>query len=112
MPFFRLEKVVGSRTVRGYQTFRYTEHDALVCDFEYRFPIWDIGLPSRVALDGALFFDFGTAVRNLEDLQQRDLRSGAGFGFRLVNFRGMIGRLENAWTPEGYRYHATLRGTF
>lgn len=112
VPIFRLERVGGSRTVRGYQTFRYTEHDAFIFDFEYRFPIWDIGLPSQLALDGALFFDFGSAVRNLEDMRQDDLRSSGGFGFRLVNFRGMIGRLENAWTPEGYRYHATLRGTF
>src|SRR5678815_4670083 len=66
VPVFRLERVGGSRTVRGYRTYRFTDFDALVSNLEYRFPVWDLGLASRLGIDGVLFFDFGTAVRHLE----------------------------------------------
>jgi hypothetical protein len=112
VPVFRLERVGGSRTVRGYQTHRFTDRDALFGNLEYRFPIWTIEPPSGQVLDGALFFDWGTAVPDLERVRQRDLRSSAGLGFRLAAPRGLLCRFDNAWTPEGFRLHASLRGTF
>jgi Omp85 superfamily domain len=112
VPVFRLEAVGSSRTIRGYQTYRFTDEDVLLGSVEYRFPIWNIETPSGIALDGGLFFDFGTALPELGQLQQRDLRSGGGFGFRLVNARRSIGRMDVAFTPEGARVHFSLRGAF
>lgn len=112
VPVFRLERLGGSRTVRGYLTHRFADRDALLGNVEYRFPIWTIEPPGGQALDGALFFDWGTAVPDLERVQQRDLRSSAGLGLRLAAPRGLLCRFDNAWTPEGFRLHASLRGTF
>ena len=112
VPVFRLESVGSSRTVRGYQTFRFTEEDALLGSVEYRFPVWTIEPQSLMALDGALFFDFGTALRDMGRVQQRDLRSGGGFGLRIVSPRGSIGRMDVAFTPEGIGLHFTLHGGF
>ncbi len=111
VPLFRLERIGGSRSLRGYQGYRFTEHDALIGTLEYRFPIWSIEPASGVALDGVAFFDFGTAVPDLLDLQQRDLRSAAGIGIRVLSKRGLVFKIDNAWSPEGYRFHFGLRGT-
>ena len=112
VPVFRLERVGGSRTIRGYDSFRFQDKDAFVGNFEYRFPIWNIEPPGRQALDGAALFDFGTAVPDLARVQQRDLRSAAGIGVRFATRDGLVFRLDNLWSPEGFRAHFGLRGTF
>jgi hypothetical protein len=112
VPVFRLERMGGSRTIRGYDSFRFVDKDALLGNFEYRFPIWNIEPRGGQALDGAALFDFGTAIGDFAKTQQHDLHSSAGFGLRLVTHLGMIGRMDNMWTPEGFRIHLSFRGTF
>jgi hypothetical protein len=112
VPVFRLERIGGSRSVRGYQSFRFTDKDALVGNVEYRFPIWNIEPANRQALDGAALFDFGTAVPDLAELEQSDLHSAAGLGLRFATRLGMLFRFDSMWSPEGYRGHFGLRGTF
>ena len=58
------------------------------------------------------FFDYGTALPNLETMQQRHFRSAAGFGFRVATYRSFLGRVDFGWTPEGFRAHAGLRWNF
>lgn len=112
LPIFRLERLGGSRSVRGYDTHRFHDEESLLGNLEYRFPIWAIGLSRGQALDGVVFFDFGAAVHDLSDLRQSDLRSSAGIGARAVTVSDLILRVDNAWTPEGFRTHLGLRGTF
>lgn len=112
VPVFRLERIGGSRTIRGYRSFRFADKDALIGNFEYRFPIWNIEPTNRQALDGAVLFDFGTTVPDLARLQQRDLRSAAGIGLRFTTRLGLTGRYDAMWSPEGYRGHLGLRVTF
>jgi outer membrane protein assembly factor BamA len=109
IPVFRLEAMGSGRTIRGYRTYRFSEEESLLGGLEYRWPIWTIEPPSQIAIDGALFFDFGTAVRDLRDVAQHDMRSGGGFGFRLVTARGHLGRMDVAFSPEGYRFHFSVR---
>jgi hypothetical protein len=112
IPVFRLEPLGGSRSIRGYSTYRFLDKDLLLGNLEYRFPVWSIEPPNGQALDGVVFLDFGTVMSNLEDTQQRDLRSGAGVGVRMVTAHDLLFRADNAWTSEGYRFHLGLRGTF
>jgi hypothetical protein len=112
IPVYRLERIGGSRTVRGYLTYRFQDLESVVGNVEYRFPIWSIDPPGGQALDGCAFFDFGSAVPDLRDLRQRDLRSAAGLGMRFVTARELVVRIDHARTPEGHRTHVGLRGTF
>ncbi len=112
LPVFRMERVGGSRTVRGYRTYRFHEEESVIGNVEYRFPIWTIDPPGGQALDGCAFFDFGAAIPELSDLQQRDLRSTAGLGVRFATAKDLVLRIDHARTPEGHRTHFGLQGTF
>ena len=112
LPAFRLERIGGGRTLRGYYTYRFQEEESLLGNVEYRFPIWTIDPPGGLALDGCAFFDFGTAVPELSDLQQRDLRSSAGLGIRFTTATDVVVRIDHGRTAEGHRTHFSLRGTF
>lgn len=112
IPVFRLEPIGSLRTVRGYQTSRFMEEEAVLASVEYRFPIWTIEPHAGQAIDGAAFFDVGAAVRDLRDVQQQDFRSGGGIGFRIVTARGSIGRMDIGFSPEGYRIHWSIRGAY
>ncbi|MFQ5600290.1 MAG: BamA/TamA family outer membrane protein [Candidatus Krumholzibacteriia bacterium] len=110
IPVFRLERLGGSTTMRGLQDFRFTDKDLLVGNIEYRFPFWFIEHESGIAIDALAFFDFGTVMPNLEDVQQRDLRSSVGFGFRVVTHRSMLFRLDVGWTSGDSRLDLGIRG--
>lgn len=112
IPLFRMERVGGSRSLRGYQSYRFHDEDAMFANVEYRFPVWALGLRSGLGMDGVAFFDFGAALPQLQDIRQRDWHSGGGIGLRIVNDRGLLLKIDNAWSPEGYRLHFGLRGTF
>jgi hypothetical protein len=46
-------------------------------NLEYRFPVWDLAPREPHGIDGAVFWDCGTAVRNLEDVHQHDSAAAA-----------------------------------
>lgn len=112
IPVFRLESIGGSTTMRGYRDFRYTDKDVLFGNVEYRFPFWWIEHESGIAIDALAFFDYGTALPNLEKMQQRHFRSAAGLGFRVATYLSFLGRVDFGWSPEGFRAHAGLRWNF
>ena len=110
VPIWRLEQLGGSESVRAIDNFRYTDEDLMVANLEYRFPFWFLNHESGAAIDALLFFDVGTVLPDLSTMQQKDLRSGAGFGFRLVNKRGAMGRLDFAWTSQDFRVGVGISG--
>ena len=80
----------------------------MVLNMEYRFPI------SEEAFHGLLFFDAGNAWDKITDLNPRELRRSAGFGFRvMVPMMGLIGfdfgygfdRKKVDGTPAGWSTH-------
>jgi hypothetical protein len=105
IPFFRLERLGGSRTLRGVQTYRFTDKDMLRGGVEYRFPFWYIGLDNDAAIDALVFYDFGTVKPDLETVQWRDIQSSGGFGFRIVARRTVFVRTDFAWSREDSRVH-------
>ncbi len=105
IPFFRLERLGGSRTLRGVQTYRFTDKDMLRGGLEYRFPFWYLGLENDAAIDALAFFDFGTVLPNLEEVTWRDLQPTGGFGFRIVAGHRVFVRTDFAWSEEDSRVH-------
>jgi len=105
IPFFRLERLGGSRTLRGVQTYRFSDKDMLRGGLEYRFPFWFIGLENGAAIDALAFFDFGTVMPNLEEMTWRDLQPTGGFGFRIVARDRVFVRTDFAWSEEDSRVH-------
>jgi outer membrane protein assembly factor BamA len=96
----------------GWASSRFIDKDLVFGNLEYHFPVWNIELTNGAAIDGALFFDCGTVLPRLSRLQQKDLRSDAGVGLRLVTARGLFVRFDNAWSSEGYRNDLGLVGSF
>ena len=105
IPFFRLERLGGSRTLRGVQTYRFTDKDMLTAGVEYRFPFWNLGLESQTAIDALGFFDMGTVLPNLEEVQWHDIQPTGGFGFRIVSKNTVFVRTDFAWSEEDSRVH-------
>ena len=112
IPLFRLETLGGPNDLRGYRDSRFTDKDIFFGNVEYRFPFWWIEHESGIGIDALAFFDYGTALPNLEKMQQRDFRSSSGLGFRVMTYHSFLGQVDFGWTPEGSRVHAGLRWNF
>lgn len=95
----------GFNSVRGYDLWKFSGDTMYLLNFEFRVPFisdWSLGFPFPIRLPtvwGALFWDFGSAwnwdrpyefwrVDN-NVFHFVDLKSGLGFGFRLVLVPGI-----------------------
>jgi len=76
VPFFMLPTVGGSRTVRGFNPYRFRDRHALILNVEYRRPLAGF-------LDVVAFTDAGRVFSNAADLGLRHLHPSAGGGVRL-----------------------------
>jgi len=95
----------GFNSIRGYNLWDFKGDTMYLLNFELRMPFiydWTIGFPFPIRLPtiwGVLFWDFGSAwnatdfyqaFENRENLFYfKDLKSGLGFGFRLVLLPGI-----------------------
>ena len=98
VPFFLMPSLGGSRTLRGYRSFRFRDRHSLLLSAEWR---W---IPNRLGLDMALFYDAGKVTPRWDDLSLRGLKSDVGIGMR---FHGPLTtplRLEIAKGSEGLRF--------
>jgi hypothetical protein len=105
VPFYLQEALGGSRTLRGFDTFRFRGHKLLLFQAEYRWEAWP-------ALELALFADAGRAYGLGEDFALRGLETDYGFGVRLKTHDAVIGRLDVAWSREDTRYLLRLGPAF
>jgi hypothetical protein len=110
IPVWSMQQLGGGHSVRSLPNFRYVDDDLLVANVEYRFPFWFLEHESGVAIDALTFFDVGTVLPDLGKMQQRDLRSGAGFGFRLVTRKSALLKLDIGWTAQHFKIDAGVRG--
>ena len=104
VPFYMMETMGGSRTIRGFDTFRFRDRNILVANNEFRWQVW-------VRLDMALFVDAGYAFKDLKDFQFKEIETGYGFGFRFKTSRSTAARLDLAWSREGMTTYLKL-GSF
>ncbi|HET7219508.1 MAG TPA: hypothetical protein VFJ02_15735 [Vicinamibacterales bacterium] len=97
VPHYLLPYLGSGRTLRGYPTGRFRDRHALLTSAEFR---W---IPSRLALDMALFYDAGKVANRREDLDFNDLKTDWGIGVRFHGPTATPLRLEMARGSEGWR---------
>jgi hypothetical protein len=95
VPFYYQPTLGGAQTLRGFREFRFRDQNALLLTAEYRWEAW-------WALDGALFVDAGTVATNRRDLSFSDMDVSYGIGFRFHSNSAVVGRLDLAFSREGF----------
>jgi surface antigen Omp85-like protein len=97
VPYFLLPQLGSGKSLRGYPTGRIRDRHSLLTSAEFR---W---IPSRLALDMALFYDAGKVARDRSALDFNDLLTDWGFGARFHGPTTVVLRIEMAFGSEGYR---------
>ena len=95
VPYFLLPSLGSGSTLRAYSSWRFRDRNAVLASGEFR---W---IPSRLALDLALFYDTGMVADQVDRLTTRGLVHDVGIG---VRFHGPIStplRIELARGREG-----------
>ena len=97
VPYFLLPQLGSGRTLRGYSTGRLRDRHSLLTSAEFR---W---IPSRLALDLALFYDAGKVANRREDLDFEDLVTDWGIGVRFHGPTTTVLRIEMAHGSDGWK---------
>jgi hypothetical protein len=88
VPFYLQPTLGGSRSLRGFRTFRFRDRSALLLQAEYRWRINEF-------VTGALFYDTGAVAPGLEDVGQ--LERDYGFGLRAGSRSAVALRMDVAF---------------
>ena len=96
VPFYRLQSIGGSESLRGYTSGRFRDYNVLLMNAEVRCQVWHW-------LDMAVFGDAGHVFRRFEDLGPSTVRGNVGVGFRLRTDQGTAARVDFARGTEGTR---------
>ncbi len=89
LPFYMMPVLGGSRSLRGYSSFKFRDRNTLLLNSEYR-----RNLHSN--LQGILFVDGGYIFENLAQIQLGEPKIGYGVGVRLRFRERVLARLEVA----------------
>jgi hypothetical protein len=103
VPYFLLPSLGSGSTLRAYPSWRFRDRHSLLMSGEFR---W---IPSRLAIDMALFYDTGKVTSRWDDLSLKGLKSNVGIGIR---FHGPVAtplRIELAHGREGF--HLVFAGS-
>jgi hypothetical protein len=95
VPFYFQPTLGGAKTMRGFREFRFRDQNSLLLSAEYRWEAW-------WALDGALFVDAGTVAPTRRALSVSDMDVSYGIGFRFHSNSAVVGRLDLAFSREGF----------
>jgi hypothetical protein len=106
VPYFLMPYLGSGSTLRGYPTGRFRDRHALLTTAEFR---W---IPSRLALDMAIFFDAGKVASRRRDLDFNDLKTDWGIGARFHGPTATPIRLEMAKGSEGWRLVISSNAAF
>lgn len=96
VPYFLLPSLGSGRTLRAYSTGRFRDRHSILTSAELR---W---IPSRLALDMAIFYDAGKVTRRREDLDFNHLESDWGIGARFHGPTATVLRIEAARGSDGW----------
>jgi hypothetical protein len=97
VPYFMLPSLGSGSTLRGYGSWRFRDRHSILTSGEFR---W---IPSRLALDMAVFYDAGKVASRREDLSLRHLRHDIGVGVRFHSPIATPLRIELARGNEGLK---------
>lgn len=94
-PFFMLPALGGGSSLRGYQSWRFRDRNALLLQAEWR-------IIANRYLDLAFFYDTGKVTARRSDLDLHGLKDDAGVGFRFHGPFATPLRIELAKSREGF----------
>ncbi len=98
VPFYLMETLGGSQTIRGFQEFRFRDRRNVLVNAEYRWEVWNY-------MDFAFFLDAGKVFSARNDFDLKGLQTGYGFGVRIHTPGGMSFRTDLARSREGVILH-------
>lgn len=101
VPFYRLQTIGGSHSLRGFSTDRFSDRNVFLVNAELRCHVWHW-------LDMAVFADAGHVFDEFAELSVDGIRHDVGLGFRLRTDKGTVARFEIARSPEGVRTYLKL----
>jgi len=102
IPFYYLSEIGQRETVRGFDRGQFRDRDVVLGSLEYRYPVWRL-------LDAILFVDAGKVSSNIfKEFNFSDFHVGYGGGLRLWGEKGMIAKIEIAWSKNGVRFYFVL----
>jgi hypothetical protein len=96
VPYFLLPSLGSGSTLRGYSSWRFRDREAVLVSGEWR---W---IPSRLALDMALFYDAGMVAPRLDEITLDRFVSNYGIGVRFHSLVRTPLRVELARGREGF----------
>jgi len=96
VPFYMLPTLGGSRSLRGYEDYRFRDRNLLLLNAEYRWRVFG-------AMDGAIFYDAGKVAPRFGDLDFTHLKSSYGLGFRFHSNETTFLRVDVGRSREGTR---------
>jgi len=94
VPFYLMETIGGSETLRGFRDFRFRDANVLYLSGEYR---WE----ATAGIDLAVFYDTGKVFPDASDFGLDDLRHTIGFGIRGKSLRRTVFRFDVGKGDEG-----------
>jgi outer membrane protein assembly factor BamA len=106
VPYYLMPYLGSGSTLRGYSTARFRDRNALLTTAEFR---W---IPSRLALDMAIFYDAGKVASRFKDLDFNDMKSNWGFGVRFHGPTATPIRLEVAKGSDGWHLVISSNAAF
>jgi outer membrane protein assembly factor BamA len=95
-PFYLQQTIGGPDDLRGFTLFRFTDHNKLALNAEYR---WEVAPP----IEMAIFADGGKVFHQRGELNFGRLETAAGFGIRIKTRSATAVRLDSAFSREGFR---------
>jgi outer membrane protein assembly factor BamA len=105
VPFYFVPYVGGSRTLRGYDEFRFQDENAMWWNTEYR---WN----AIEYLDVALFYDVGKVTPNWDDINLSNTRRAWGIGFRAASTKRVFARLDIGFGGDDRQIYFKLGPSF
>ena len=106
VPYYLIPYLGSGSTLRAYSTGRFRDRNTLLTTAEFR---W---VPSRLALDMAIFYDAGKVASRFKDLDFNDMKSNWGFGVRFHGPTATPIRLEVAKGTDGWHLVISSNAAF
>ncbi len=97
VPFYLLQPLGGSMSIRGFQEFRFRDRNSLLFNIEYRWYAWS-------GLDMALFYDAGNVFPHYKDMTFKNMKTSYGIGFHFNSKTSLPLRIDIAYGDEGAHF--------
>ncbi|MGE0812264.1 MAG: BamA/TamA family outer membrane protein [Vicinamibacterales bacterium] len=95
VPYFLRPWLGGGTTIRGVNSFRYRDRNALLLQAEWRIMV-------NRFMDTAVFYDAGQVAAKVGQMSTRDMATSYGFGVRVHTLVNTAFRLDLAKSREGF----------